>query len=171
MPQKVVPNVPSRSLKLLPMLGVPSLPSLRPANSAVRRGLSGPGTLRRCPTGLRFTAGLAELVLESLAWLTSALPLCGRRAGVPGSPRSVAEGSWGGAAVNGMNAGSSSSSSSDASRLSRLDARYWGLRASRDWTAGEDEEEDELELDIGGEGDSNGGESRCCWWVSICGVV
>jgi hypothetical protein len=45
-------HLPSRSLKLLPMLGVPSLPSrppflplpigLRPASSAVRRGDSGP---------------------------------------------------------------------------------------------------------------------------------
>jgi hypothetical protein len=52
----------SKSLKLLPMLGLPSLPGLLPASSAVLFGLNGPGPA----AALLLTAGLAELALESL---------------------------------------------------------------------------------------------------------
>jgi len=96
-----VTDASSKSLKLLPMLGVPSLPSLPlpflpgllPANSAVRRGLRGPG-----PDAWSFlvcVAGADELALESLVCeisvflyavlLVLLMPL--------GSPRSVADGS------------------------------------------------------------------------------
>lgn len=60
-------GLPSRSLKLLPMLGVPSLPSLEYPfrfNSAVLRGDSGPeGCLRPLDDGLDMKA--AEFSDES----------------------------------------------------------------------------------------------------------
>jgi hypothetical protein len=60
-------DLPSRSLKLLPMLGVPSLPSLEYTlrfNSAVLRGDSGPeGCLRPLDDGLDMKA--AEFSDES----------------------------------------------------------------------------------------------------------
>ena len=111
---------PSKSLKLLPMLGLPSLPSLPfpgllPANSAVRLGLSGPGFFPFPRVTSTLLRGAAELALESDVCdtcVTSAF-LC---IGVLlleiscGSPRKVADGSWLGVDVNGRKAGSSSPS-------------------------------------------------------------
>jgi len=102
-------SLPSKSLKLLPILGVPSLsclpfpfnPGLRPASSAVRLGDSGPVSLCRCVpcngSGRR-GAGVVELVEESEVADCSAASidfLCAGRL-LPifrGSPRSVALGS------------------------------------------------------------------------------
>jgi hypothetical protein len=69
-------NIPSRSLKLLPMLGVPSLSrpvflplptGLRPASSAVRRGDRGPGGICRRFEAfwVGFVIGAVELADES----------------------------------------------------------------------------------------------------------
>ena len=59
-------NLPSRSLKLLPILGVPSLPFPLPlpvpANSAVRRGLNGP--TGRSPLTCTSLLGAAEAGVE-----------------------------------------------------------------------------------------------------------
>ena len=137
---------PSKSLKLLPMLGVPSLPS-RPFNSAVRFGDNGPCTppLPLLPMScLLVPAAAAELVDESDVWLCCVptadflcawVCTCGRLAMCRGSPRNVALGSWcvvsvGGA--KGMKAGSSSSSSASASSdwTSLLEKRG-GRRRSR----------------------------------------
>jgi len=110
-----VTDASSRSLKLLPILGVPSLPSrpspfplppgLRPANSAVRLGESGP--VGRClwfpllalvPGPGRRVMGAVELAEESDVWdcwatSVGVLWVGRRRARFLGSPRRVALGS------------------------------------------------------------------------------
>jgi hypothetical protein len=108
--------VPSKSLKLLPMLGVPSLLSFRAESSDVRFGLSGPDPPRLCPATPWLITGFVELALESLVWLTSPLPRPGLRVTFLASLRRVADGSVV-ADVRGMKAGSSSSSSSSSERL------------------------------------------------------
>lgn len=154
--------VPSKSLKLLPILGLPSLPSLPrpgllPASSAVFRGLNGPGLFPPIPTStlLRSVTGAVELALESLVCDTSVFfPCIAVRLVVIlcGSPRSVAEGSWCGCGsldeddglAKGRNAGSSSSSSA----LDLLSASFcewnFGRRTNRDCTGELDDDEEAL---------------------------
>ena len=79
--RKKVRGIPSKSLKLLPILGLPSLPSrpnpfpfapgLLPASSTVRFGLNGPGPVCLFGPGPGLVAGAAELALESEVWDTS----------------------------------------------------------------------------------------------------
>ena len=106
---RFVETVPSKSLKLLPILGVPSLscrpfpfnPGLLPASSAVLLGDRGPVSICRCVprngSGRR-GAGAVELVEESEVadWSAASIDfLCAGRL-LPifrGSPRSVALGS------------------------------------------------------------------------------
>jgi hypothetical protein len=104
-----VTDASSKSLKLLPILGVPSLsclplpfnPGLLPASSAVRRGDKGPLSRCRCVpckgSGRR-GAGAVELVEESEVadWRVASIDFLWAGRLVPilrGSPRSVAEGS------------------------------------------------------------------------------
>ena len=98
-------SLPSRSLKLLPMLGVPSLsreyplpllgPGLRPVSSIVRRGDSGPlGLCLSPPCGCAMCA--TELAEESEAWERWARwwDLWSLRDTFWGLPRRVALRSW-----------------------------------------------------------------------------
>lgn len=110
--RKRTASIPSKSLKLLPILGVPSLscrpfpfnPGLRPASSAVRLGDKGPVGRWRCVPcsgSGRLGAGAVELVDESDVADCSAVSIDFLCAGSPrrlllrfrGSPRRVALGS------------------------------------------------------------------------------
>lgn len=161
--------LPSRSLKLLPILGVPSLPSrdvplpftpgLLPASSAVRRGDSGPAG-RRSPCALVDTMA-AELADESDVCDCCALSLPGpfgsRLANSRGSPRNVAPMSCPllpalPCALNGRKAGSASSSSAKDPVSSWCCWKRGGRRMMRDW-AGLEEDDEAAELDSAGPGD------------------
>lgn len=168
-------NIPSKSLKLLPMLGVPSLPSreyplpfelgLFPDNSAARRGDRGPpppAAGRRSLVAELREMSAGELVDESdvSEWWILSLPFGVRRA-FRGSPRSVEpmscaeEALEAGCGLYCRNAGSASSSSSS-SRLmppSRCCWKRGGRRMMRD-CAGLDSSSEEA-----GELDSSGGEA------------
>jgi hypothetical protein len=165
-------HIPSKSLKLLPILGVPSLPSLPfpfipgllPANSMVRFGDNGPvGFLRvPCKGSGRFVPSVVELADESDVWDCSNVsmhflcPVCGRLPMFLGSPLSVALGSLCAGSVEGvakgMNAGSSSSSSPSSDWFSLFvnrGRRRRRLCAGRGLSESEDvESEDDVEGDV-----------------------